>query len=383
MEVVWTALESLSPEEQWSLILYVIERLNLVLEDIDDSDGARSELEQIISEKMPVIFEQLDWGERRKAHWLFEHLTQTEFDVFPDLEDAFFTCYASNATFLALCQQRLDELVVSEGARWRAERIAAPLIYVAREAGHWQEEVRINALLAERCHHFIELSRLCLRHDEALDAERWLMKARHVIEHDHERERCDRQEVEIREALGEYHSAWSLARRLFSASPSYQEYLALCQLKIRGDIDAPTFLTHVEQTFKTAYEPPEGRYVSARSDDLLRFYIEQRRLDAACAWVDTRKVSTDALIELANEVVTDKPDTALMYYSRVVCVTIEQTNNSAYEQALRYLQSLEKRLAHSPETMARFHAEVRRIAQTYKRKRNMLALLKQHYAHCL
>lgn len=80
--------------------------------------------------------------------------------------------------------------------------------------------------------------------------------------------------------------------------------------------------------------------------------------------------------------ITDTPETALSYYSRVVCATIERTNNGAYEQALRYLQSLEKRLAYSPEMTARFNAEVYRIAQLYKRKRNMFALFKQHYAHC-
>lgn len=167
-------------------------------------------------------------------------------------------------------------------------------------------------------------------------------------------ESCDRQEIEISEALGEFLSAWSLAKRLFTASPSYKEYLALCQLKRRGDIDDPTFLSFVEQALKAAYEPPHGLYVSVRSDDLLRFYIKRKRLE-----------------------------TALSYYSRVVCATIERTNNGAYEQALRYLQSLEKRLAYSPEMTGRFNAEVYRIAQLYKRKRNMFALFKQHYAHCL
>lgn len=382
-DAIWSALESLQPDEQWSLIQYIIERLNLVLEHIDDSDGARFDLEQAIGRKMPEIFERLDWRPERKAQWMFEHLTLTEYDVFPSIEEDFADIYVNNELFLTRCQEMLDKLSNSDDARWKGERYAAPLVHVARQSGNWQEEVRIKAKLAQRTHDYIALSQLCLHHDEALDAERWLLKARKLATSKYDKEACDRKEVEIREALGEYSGAWMLANRLFEGAPSYKEYLALCQLQSRCNIADPTFLSRVERSLKEGYQPPDGRYIATRSDDLLRFYIEQHRLNEACAWVETRKVSSDALIELANEVISDKPEIALNYYSRVVCATIEQTNNGAYDQALRYLQTLEKRLEPYPSVTRLFYAQVSSIAQTYKRKRNMFALFKKHYAKYL
>ncbi|WED22818.1 SWIM zinc finger family protein [Vibrio sp. JC009] len=381
-EAIWNVFGLVTTKDQWELIQYIIDRLNLVLERIDDSDGSRFGLERVIAEKMPVIFDRLDWSQEKKAQWLADRLVDDEYDVFPSIEECFADVYSSNEVFISLCQKNLEKLCAlgDEKSYWKAKNYAAPLLALARQSGEWRKEVSIKAMLARRTREYLALSKFCREHNELLDAESWLIKARRVANAGYETDACDREEVIVREAMGEYQSAWKLANRVFESSPSFSEYLRLNQIRKRCEIDDPALLSRVEDLLKQAYQEPDGRYVSHQSDDLVRFYIDQSRLDEACVWVETHKVGSNALIELANEVLNDNPETAMRYYFRTVTATIEQTHNSAYEKALRYLQSLEKRLEPLPEVKRAFYENVGKLATKYKRKRNMFKLLKSSYA---
>ena len=115
-------------------------------------------------------------------------------------------------------------------------------------------------------------------------------------------------------------------------------------------------------------------------DALVLFYMDNHQLSEACDWVSTRKVSTNVLLKLADAVVDEKPNNTLSYYLRVVTVYIQQTNNDAYTSAIELLRKAESLLERHDKQKAQFYSEVAHLAITYKRKRNMLKLLKQHYA---
>lgn len=78
---------SLTNEQQFTWLLQAFERLNLVLEGIDDSGGYRLELVEQLSERLVRCFHQLDWPHQQKVDWLHEH--QYKYDVFPYIPEQF------------------------------------------------------------------------------------------------------------------------------------------------------------------------------------------------------------------------------------------------------------------------------------------------------
>ena len=77
----------LTTEQQFSWLMQAFERLNLVLETMDDSGGYRLELVDQLGVRLVHAFHQLDWPLEQKANWLHEH--QFKYDVFPYIPGEF------------------------------------------------------------------------------------------------------------------------------------------------------------------------------------------------------------------------------------------------------------------------------------------------------
>lgn len=78
---------SLSDEQQFTWLLQAFERLNTVLQGIDDSGGYRLELVEQLTHRLVHCFHQLPWPPAQKANWLHEH--QCKYDVFPYIPEQF------------------------------------------------------------------------------------------------------------------------------------------------------------------------------------------------------------------------------------------------------------------------------------------------------
>ena len=78
---------SLSDEQQFTWLLQAFERLNIVLQGIDDSGGYRLELVEQLTHRLVHCFHQLPWSPAQKASWLDEH--QYKYDVFPYIPEQF------------------------------------------------------------------------------------------------------------------------------------------------------------------------------------------------------------------------------------------------------------------------------------------------------
>ncbi|EPM5582993.1 SWIM zinc finger family protein [Vibrio vulnificus] len=330
LSMIIESMQSLDTEQQWKLINYLVERLNKVLEQIDDSSGDRFGIESLINEHMPNILAKLNWSEQEKAHWMFERLTHHEFDVFPSIEENFAVVWQNNTYFLDLCRQAIEQASPDESG-WNLRSWANPLI---KQSPNWRDVVAIKQKIARTCRDFLEIVEMYIDNQAPLEAEFWLAKARKIAS-EYERQACEQAQ----------------------------------------------FRLYVELLFKNSYRlPDQFNRVSEQTDALVLFYIDNQQFDQACEWVASNRVSTNALLTLADLVVHDKPNHALSYYLRVVTVQIEQTNNEAYATALTLLQKIEGLLKSHSAELAQFYVEIASLAQSYKRKRNMLTLLKQHYA---
>lgn len=77
----------LNNEQQFTWLMQAFERLNTVLQTIDDSGGYRLDLVEQLGARLVQCFHQLPWSLEQKARWLHEH--QFKYDVFPYIPEQF------------------------------------------------------------------------------------------------------------------------------------------------------------------------------------------------------------------------------------------------------------------------------------------------------
>ncbi len=375
-EAIWTALDPLPLETQWAVVEYALRRLNLVLEQIDDSGGHRFSIEGELNSRLPKLFQQLPWSKEQQADWLFKHLLEKPLALFPSLAD--FGDAGNNPHLLALCEQALEQRQGPSDnwqIKWQRQRYAEPLIAAARASGQWRTELSIKSRLAQNVSDWLELCQLCLDNQEPLDGEYWLAKARQQASRPADHLHCNRMEIQLREHLADKSRAWLLANQLFEQQPGFAEFQELRQLQQRLAWPDEGLLQRVEQALKAIYRPADGVLSRPQSDALLWFYLDQGREDEACDWVKERQVGASALLTLADRMLQRRPLDALGYHFRVAAATVAQTNHDAYQQVVTQLQQLEKALPADEAIRAHFFQQVNALAREHKRKRNFIQLL--------
>ena len=167
----------------------------------------------------------------------------------------------------------------------------------------------------------------------------------------------------------------------FNDKPSFMAYKKLEQLQQQTGLIDAQFVTKTEQIFADAYVET-SRGLPANADALLDFYLDRHELEKARLWALSHKANTASLLKLANLIIEQKPNDSVELYHRVVGSIISQTNNSAYQEATDLLLKLEKILKTNNIDRAVLHAMITKIISEYKQKRNMMKLLKEHFADC-
>ena len=388
-EAIFAASKNLAVDEQWQFCLVAIKRLNLVLEQIDDSNGERFFIEGQLNEKLGSLFEHLSWSDDKKAQWLVDSLAGSSFDVFPCVPEDFSFSTEVETLFLAQCAERVqllgNELNKDDFEQsYPVSRLLRPLISRAQQTGDWQEHCRLLALTARNHRDYLRISQICLDQDEALEAEGWLCQAKKRCSSEYDQRACAEHEVKVCIALGEHNIAWKKAWQLFCQSPDFTDYLRLEKLHQELGEPEPDFLSAVEQVLAEVCETPSiGAWQS--NDSVLAFYLYHQQVDKARAWAKSHLASETNLIKLAKQTVLLHPEESMALFHRVLKVVIGQTNNGAYQQALDLLLEIKTLIASGKESDVAEHAlntMVAKLVREFKAKRNMMKLLREHFAHC-
>ena len=387
-EQIWDAFESLTVSEQWEITLHGLERLNKVIARIDDSGGFRFTLEGQLNEKLPTIFKQLDWPVEKKAQWLAERLDGAGLDIFPDVPADFELSEELEQSLLVLCrasfETRLQGCEVSDFKQsWPLQKLSRPILDHAERIGDWQQQVYILAKLAHRYSDYLDISELCLRYQQELDAEDWLIRAKKHSTKDHELRQCLHHEVLVRQALGENKIAWKIAWQLFTDQPNFSDYKQLAQLHQELGEPEADFLVKIESLLAGCYQDPKvGRRIY-NFDAVLEFYLDLNMADKARAWAKQHKAGHGTLLKLADKIVADHPIECAALYKRVLESIIAKTNNAAYQEAIKLLVKLAGALSIHSHNSSIIEGMVAELAKEFKAKRNMMKLLREHFAHCL
>lgn len=378
LDNVWMVMERLSIDEQWLLSWHILQRLEEVLELIDDSGDRVSIIQEQLFGKMSQIFEKLDWPAAKKAQWLFDCLDNTEYEIAPMVGQHFIATGEVQTYLLKLCYDAFETLAAElnhtdqeSELSWQMSRYAGPLVKAAQQSGNWREELRLRSLLAGDYHDYLALSESCLAHQEELEAEAWLLKAKKEAKGDHQQALCCQQEIRIRIALGEHKSAWKMAWVLFAQQPDYNHYQKLLAVHEELGQPEPELLAKVEQVLLGAPHLQTA---------LLEFYLERHEIAKATGCIQAGGGSREQILRLADMQIVNQPAEALALYLRVV---EDMINGASYEQAAKLLLQLQAQLRENQHSVSDFDNAVAQLATEFRRKRNMMALLKQHFPSCL
>ncbi len=207
---------------------------------------------------------------------------------------------------LARCEQKLASLraerVPGDEYDWDLQRYTLPLLDAARAAGDWRRELTLLASIATMPRDWLRLCSICCDHDEPLEGEYWLAKARKLAVSPHEKSECDEIEIRLSIALGEKGRAWRLARAGFERMPHFDGFKRLRQLQHQLEWQDETLLPWAEQCFKDQAAVSQPFNLSSHQDALVRFYLDQERMLDACDWVATHKISPELLLTLADKI---------------------------------------------------------------------------------
>jgi uncharacterized Zn finger protein len=381
-EEIWEGVDTLPLDQQWQLTCYALDRLNTVLLQIDDSNGEHFELAFALFERLPALFAHLPWSESDKVDWLFTHLVEQPQDIFPE-EEAFGDIVQSPA-FLARCEQGLARLQAEprgdDESDWSQQRYVSPLLEAASAAGDWRRELTLLASMASRSGDWLSLCKLCCEHQEPLEGEYWLAQARKQAGSPHEQQACDEVEITLCIALGEKGRAWRLAKGRFERFPHFEGFKRLRQLQQQLAWQDETLLPWVEQCFKDQATVRQPFNLSSHQDALVRFYLDQGRLQDACDWVAHHKISPELLLTLADMIAPAEPQLAISYSFRVAACHVATGQNDGYEQAAAALRMREQSLGDDKALQESFSQQLRALATEYKRKRNFIKLVNLYFA---
>ncbi|MBZ6067811.1 hypothetical protein LA374_16585 [Aeromonas schubertii] len=381
-EAIWESTDALPLEPRWALTWYALERLNLVLQQVDDSNGERVELEEAMCARLPALFARLSWSESDKVDWLFTHLLEQPSDIFPD-EEAFGDLVHS-ALFLARCEEKLASLLAARepgyGYEWTLQRYAHPLLEAARAVGDWRRELTVLASIASTTRDWLELCALCCDHGEPLEGEFWLAKARKQAQPPYETDACDEADIALSIALGDKARAWRLARGRFERRPHVEGFEQLRQLQQQLEWHDETLLPWVEQHLKERAAVKQVVYSPQPHDALVHFYLDQERLHDACDWVATHKISPRLLLTLADKIAPTDPLLAIGYCFRVAASYVASGHNEGYEQAVAALRQCEQSLGDDKAQQEHFNQQLDALVAEHKRKRNFITLVNHHFA---
>jgi uncharacterized Zn finger protein len=107
---------------------------------------------------------------------------------------------------------------------------------------------------------------------------------------------------------------------------------------------------------------------------LVKIFLWEKDYEAAWQEATTGGCTQYLWLQLADAIARDHPDRALPIYKELITPTLEQTNNAAYDEAIKLLRKLDKVMSQLDRT-ADFDDYLIALRVEHKRKRNFIKLL--------
>ncbi|EXJ15885.1 DUF6880 family protein [Imhoffiella purpurea] len=388
LDAVVDSLEELLEADSAVLLVelseYAIERIEEALQEIDDSSGEVGGVLERLSELHREACEKADLDPTELAECLFRMEMQPAIDLcgFGPLRYS----DALGATGLKRYRELVEEQWRELGPRGSQERydshrvrITSLMEQLARADGDIEELIEIRSRDLTSSYRYLDIAELWVEAGQPDRALEWAERGLAAFP--------DRPDSRLRDFLaaayldrGRQDEALQLTWIQFEEYPSLVVYQKLAQVAERIGIwpaqreRALAFLEESMQSGASAILQWPSRTGEPNYSTRLQIALWEKDLDAALATVERGRCESHLLITLAGELEASRADAAVGIYRRVIPPIVEQTNNRAYDEAIRLLRKVGD-LMKTLDRQAEHLDYLRDLRVRYKPKRNFIKLL--------
>lgn len=368
---------------------YAIERVDKVLaEDVDDSDGEVGGVLDRLGDLHLRACQLAKPDPVALAERLFRYETTMSFNSYINSVRTYQDVLGNEgiARFRALAERQWEQIKPLEPAnesrasnlsnRFRITHIMETL---ARMSGEVDALVAVKSRDLSSPYHYLNIAEIYQKADQADLALEWAergLKAfperpdnrlRDFLVAEYLKRKRDDEALQLtwiqfeeRPTLEHYRKLHDVAIKLGRWREQRQRALALVETAVQREANE---ITH----WKPKPTPPDW---SLR----VEIALSENDLDTAWQMIQLGKCRRALLLSLAGELEKPRPDDAVTLYRRIIPGVIEETNNRAYEEAIRYLGKV-GRLMQLSGTVADFGNYLASLRVQYKAKRNFIKLL--------
>lgn len=368
------------------LLEYAVERVEHMLEEVDDSGGGMGEIVMRIGELHLAACRMAGPDPVQLAGRLFKLEMTLPFGI----------CDFDPGTYAdVLGTQGLDRYRELALAKWntveprhaevadRDDRFAITRIMerLAEASGDIAQLVEIKSRNLSSAYHYLSIAELWCEAGQLEQAMEWAERGAAAFP--------DRTDVRLRDFLikmylhfGRGDDALQLAWAKFEERPVLENYKKLATVAAQvGQWDAQR--KRALGVVDAAIAAPATGYrtwgrQSTVPDYTLRVAVALWEQDVDAAWQYANLGGCDRylLIALAGALESTRLDHAIALYRRVIPVLLEQTNNAAYEEAIGLVQKMAAAL-NAHQRGQELGAYLGDLRTEFKRKRNFIRLLDQ------
>jgi len=391
LEPIFDIFTHIDVEDAFSLSQYMSERLNKLLEQLDDSGGYRFGLEGQINKTLTTTFKQLPWSAKNKSQFLLQALmNEGERMIYPEVPGDFLDSSTQdvNELFYQAIQDKWDTLPnLHDGASYDEKRPYNNLLYILLHQTEIEQniarEIELKTKVAIEVRDFIELAELNLAQDPTSNnidnAEFWLNKSqnhqdkfRHAIE-------IKRFRITLLEAKLQPQEALEIQWQIFTKTETFNDYQKLQNLAEKSGVDTAECYRQAESVLLQNITNQQHTRWHVQGYNLLEFYLKNNKIKAAAAYAQCNKVDTNQLQLIATNIILSNTKLAFEFYQRIAMLYPQQTNNTAYGQTIEVLIELKQSLPDDAIWNEKFENLLDEIKQAYKAKRNLMKLLDQNF----
>ena len=379
LDIFSAQLINVTAEQQLALWQKCMDRLNQVLEQIDDSYGYRESVERIIAFGTISAFKALPWSDKQKAQWLFTQFSDKS-DITLAIPGNFELTDSVNNEFLALCQFAFDEYPMADRLADRKfnydmHLLGKVLLERAKADNNLQQQIRLLAKMARTINDYLAIGELCLTHDDELSSEDWLLRAKLEIKGDKDLQAWLSLAINIEFANNDNNLAWQYAWQQFELLPHFVGYEKLVRIAEKAQVD----LTRLEATIEQALQENNKAYVT----DVVAYYIYHKQTDKLVDWCNAHTLDVATNMSVGEYLMANQPEIALGYFQEGFNQMLVRADNRVYKHVVNELQKLSAGVKEGAIQHSVIVHLVASIKQTHKAKTNLMKLFQQHLGQFL
>jgi len=260
-----------------------------------------------------------------------------------------------------------------DGLHWRITRI---MQNIAELSGDVEALVAVKSRDLSSAWNYLEIAEIYRghrQHDQALE---WAERGVKAFQNKPDSRLSDFLAEEYLR-LKRNDEAMQLIWAQFTERPCLANYQKLHQFSLKPGL-WPTFreqaLKQLDKLIVEQSGKRQASYYFSHVTDLVEVYLWEKNAEAAWETASRGAISDGLWLKLATTREEGHPGDAVPIYRRLIETAIEQTNNSAYEEAIKLVKRLKPLLARLdiPEDFRQYVAMLR---AKYKAKRNFIKLL--------